>query len=144
FGRGQALTLNANLGSRRHDFTASFSEPYFLDTPLGVGFEAFNNQRSYTDFSVRKIGFDVNGTYPLNRLNIPWLGLSSRFNDPSVNLLNDEPLSFIDYFKGGLGYELLRSKLGNFDTGGQVINGGQVLIGGKLVTPRDPFAGDKA
>jgi outer membrane protein insertion porin family len=143
FGRGQALNLNANLGSRRQDFTASFNEPYFLDTPLGLGFDGFNNQRSYTDFSIRKIGFDVNGTYPLNRLDVPWLGLKSRLNDPDVNLLNDQPLSFMDYLRGGLGYELLRSKLGNFDTGGQVIDGSQVLIHNKLVTPKDPFADDK-
>ncbi|HTM10704.1 MAG TPA: outer membrane protein assembly factor BamA, partial [Verrucomicrobiae bacterium] len=144
FGRGQALNLTANLGSRRQDFVAGFTEPYFLDTPLGVSFDAFNNQRTYADFSVRKLGFDMNGTYPINRLNVPWLGLTSKLDDPS-NLLNDEPLTFIDYFKGGLGYELLRSKLGNFDTGGQVLDGGQpIVINGRLVTPHDPFASDKA
>lgn len=143
FGRGQALNLNANVGSRRQDFTTSFNEPYFLDTPLGVGFDAFNNQRTYTDFSLRKLGFDISGTYPLNRLDIPWLGINSRFNDPSLNLLNDQPLSYLDYMKGGLAYEFLRSKLGSFDTGGQVLDGGQAIVNGKLVTPKDPFADDK-
>jgi len=143
FGRGQSLNLNANVGSRRQDFNTSFNEPYFLDTPLGVGFNAFNTQRTYTDFSVRKLGFDVSGNYPLNRLDIPWLGLQSRFNEPSVNLLNDQPLSFMDYMHGGLSYELLRSQLGNFDTGGQVLDGGQAIINNKLVTPKDPFADDK-
>jgi len=143
FGRGQSVNLSADLGSRRQDFTASFNEPYFLDTPLGVGFDAFNTQRTYTDFSVRKLGFDISGTYPMNRLNIPWLGIRSHFDNPGDSLLVDQPLGFWDYLKGGFGYELLRSKLGSFDTGGEVIDGGQVIVNGKPITAHDPFAGDK-
>src|SRR5581483_11890089 len=143
FGRGQSVNLSADLGSRRQDFTASFNEPYFLDTPLGVGFDAFNNQRTYTDFSVRKLGFDISGNYPMSRLNIPWLGIRSRFDNPGDSLLIDQPLGFWDYLKGGLGYELLRSTLGSFDTGGEVIEGGQVVVNGKTMTAHDPFAGDK-
>lgn len=144
FGRGQALNLNADLGSRRQDFTASFTEPYFLDTPLGLGFDGFNNQRSYTDFSVRKLGFDINANYPMNRLDLSWLGFAkSRVLDPEPGFAYDQAPSFLDYLKAGVGYEMVRSKLGNFDTGGQVLDGGQVVINGRTITAHDPFAGDK-
>jgi outer membrane protein insertion porin family len=143
FGRGQALNLNANLGSRRQDFVTSFTEPYFLDTPVGMSFDGFNNQRTYADFSVRKIGFDLNGTYPFNRINIPWLGLTGTLNNP--DLVYDQPLTYVDYLKGGLGYELLRSQLGNFDTGGKVLDSGTVILdNGRIIHPHDPFADDKA
>ena len=79
----------------------------------------------------------------MNRLNIPWLGIRSHFDNPGDSLLVDQPLGFWDYLKGGFGYELLRSKLGSFDTGGEVIDGGQVIVNGKPITAHDPFAGDK-
>jgi outer membrane protein insertion porin family len=145
FGRGQAVNLQADLGTRRQDFVAGFTEPYLFDTPLSLGFDAFNSQRSYTDFSIRRTGFDINSTYPLNRVDIGFLGLrGSKAIDPGQGLLNDQPSSFLDYMKAGLGYELLRGKLGNFDSGGKLIDDGQVTIGGKTFTAHDPFADSKA
>jgi outer membrane protein insertion porin family len=145
FGRGQAVNLSADLGSRRQDFVAGFTEPYFLDTPMSLGFNAFNSQRTNTDFSVRRTGFDINSSYPMNRLDLSFLGLSpSRVNDPVSGFSYDQPLSFVDYAKVGAGYELLRSKLGNFNSGGKVLVGDNIDIGGgKTITAHDPFAGAK-
>jgi outer membrane protein insertion porin family len=126
FGRGQGVNLQADLGSRRQDFTAGFTEPYLFDTPVSLGFNAFNSQRSYTDFSIRRTGFDVNTSYPLNRMDLPFFGLS---RNQANELSYDQPQSFVDFAKVGLGYELVRGKLGNFSTGGQVLV--------------DPFAKDK-
>ena len=118
FGRGQGMNLQADLGSRRQDFVAGFTEPYLFDTPVSLGFNAFNSQRSYTDFSIRRTGFDVNTGYPLNRMDLPFFGLSRR---QASDLSYDQAQSFVDYTKLGLGYELVRGKLGNFDSGGKVI-----------------------
>lgn len=145
FGRGQAVNLNADLGSRRQDFNASFTEPYLFDTPLSMTFDAYNTQRTMTDFTVRKTGFDLSSSYPMNRLNLSFLGLSpGRVSDPTPGLTYDQPPSFIDFLKGGLGYELVRSQLGKFESGGQVIDGEQVTVKGKTFIAHDPFAGDKA
>jgi len=142
FGRGQALNLNADLGSRRQDSVLGFKEPYLLDTPLSLGAEAFNSQREYSDFSVRKTGFDIDTSYPLSRINLPFLGLSRR---PENDLTYDQTRSFLDYTKVGLGYELIRSKLGDIQSEDEVLDGVQVRdANGKLFTASDPFAGAKA
>ena len=144
FGRGQALNLSADLGSRRQDFIASFTEPHFLDTAVGVGFDGFNSQRRYIDFSVRKTGFDLNATYPLNRLELSFLGISPRrVDNPTPGFTYDQPASFIDFMRGGLGYELVRGQLGSFNAGGKVVDGKKVTVDGETFTAHDPFAKDK-
>ncbi len=149
FGRGQSVNLNADLGSRRQDFVASFTEPYFLDTPLSMSFNGFNTQRQMTDFSVRKTGLELSTSYPMNRLNLSILGLSpGRANDPTPGFGYDQPLSFIDFLKGGVGYDLVRSQLGKFNAGGDVLDGQTVTIinngHSNTFTAHDPFAKDKA
>ncbi|MGH7767592.1 MAG: outer membrane protein assembly factor BamA, partial [Candidatus Binatia bacterium] len=142
FGRGQALNLNADLGSRRQDFVLGFKEPYLLDTPLSLGVEAFNSQRDYSDFSVRRTGFDIDTSYPLRRLNVPFLGLSRR---PENDLTYDQPHSFLDFTRVGLGYELIQSELGDFQSGEDKVLTGVPIRGanGKLFIARDPFADAK-
>ncbi|HEY3302856.1 MAG TPA: outer membrane protein assembly factor BamA [Candidatus Binatia bacterium] len=141
FGRGQAVNLNADLGTRRQDFVLGFKEPYLLDTPLSLGVEAFNSQRDYSDFSVRRTGFDIDTSYPLRRMNIPFLGLSRR---PEDDLTYDQPHSFLDFTKVGIGYELIQSRLGDFQSEDRVLTGVPVRDeNGKLFTARDPFADAK-
>jgi outer membrane protein insertion porin family len=141
FGRGQGVNLNADLGSKRQDFIAGFTEPYLFDTPVSLGFDAFNSQRTFSDFSVRRTGFDINTGYPLNRFDLPFLGLTRR---QANDLSYDQPQSFVDFTKLGLGYELLRSKLGDFkDTEGQIVDGRLVTENGKKFIARDPFASAK-
>jgi outer membrane protein insertion porin family len=140
FGRGQGVNLQADLGSTRQDFVAGFTEPYLFDTPVSLGFDAFNSQRSYTDFSIRRTGFDVNTGYPLNRMDLPFFGLSRR---QANDLSYDQPQSFVDYAKVGLGYELVRGKLGNFDSNGEITDGRLVTENGKQFIAHDPYASAK-
>ena len=51
FGRGQRLALNADIGSIRRNFTLSFTEPYFLDTDILLGVEAFSWRLLFIDFT---------------------------------------------------------------------------------------------
>jgi outer membrane protein insertion porin family len=70
FGRGQALVFNADFGSIRRNISLSFTEPYFLDTPLTVGVDLFNWQLEFDQFTRGGTGGGIRTLYPF-----PALGL---------------------------------------------------------------------
>ena len=51
FGRGQQLKVPGIIGSISHRFRASFTEPYLFDRPLGLGIDAFNWEREYSEYT---------------------------------------------------------------------------------------------
>lgn len=70
FGRGQAAVLNLDFGSIRRNLILSFTEPYFLDTELTLGFDLFNWELFFDEFARGGTGGSVRLLYPL-----PALGL---------------------------------------------------------------------
>ena len=70
FGRGQAVVLNADFGSIRRNISLSFTEPYFLDTPLTLGIDAFNWKLDFDEFTRGGTGGGIRTLYPF-----PALGL---------------------------------------------------------------------
>ncbi|MEO8601027.1 MAG: outer membrane protein assembly factor BamA [bacterium] len=70
FGRGQSVVLNADFGSVRRNLSLSFTEPYFLDTPLTLGIDAFNWQLQFDEFTRGGTGAGIRTLYPF-----PALGL---------------------------------------------------------------------
>ncbi len=67
FGRAQVLSLNAEIGGTRNNFSLSFTEPWTFDIPLSTGFDVFLTQREYTDFSRNAIGGSVRFGYEIFR-----------------------------------------------------------------------------
>lgn len=70
FGRGQALVLNADFGSIRRNISLSFTEPYFLDTPLTLGIDAFNWQLDFDQFTRGGTGGGIRTLYPFAALGL--------------------------------------------------------------------------
>ncbi|MFN8642163.1 MAG: outer membrane protein assembly factor BamA [Candidatus Binatia bacterium] len=70
FGRGQSIVFNADFGSIRRNISLSFTEPYFLDTPLTLGIDAFNWKLDFTQFTRGGTGGGIRTLYPF-----PALGL---------------------------------------------------------------------
>ena len=70
FGRGQAVVLNADFGTIRRNISLSFTEPYFLDTPLTLGIDAFNWKLDFDEFTRGGTGGGIRTLYPF-----PALGL---------------------------------------------------------------------
>jgi outer membrane protein insertion porin family len=68
FGRGQRLVLSGDVGSIRRNIILSFTEPYFLETPLTVGLDAFSWQLAYEDFDRSGTGMGTRFTYPVTAL----------------------------------------------------------------------------
>lgn len=56
FGRAQVLSLNAEVGGTRQNFSLSFTEPWLFDIPLSAGFDVFKTQRIYEDFTRESVG----------------------------------------------------------------------------------------
>ncbi len=60
-GGGQKLRLRAQLGFKRQDYELSFTEPWFLDRKLSLGFDLFDHESSYlsTEFTEQQAGGDL-------------------------------------------------------------------------------------
>jgi outer membrane protein insertion porin family len=67
FGRGQVLSLNAEIGGTRQNFSLSFTEPWLFDIPLSAGFDVFNTERIYQDFTRGSLGGALRFGYELRQ-----------------------------------------------------------------------------
>jgi outer membrane protein insertion porin family len=65
FGRGQQLKVQGILGAISKRFRASFTEPYLFDRPLAFGVDAFDWERSYSEYTRKSKGGDLRLSHPL-------------------------------------------------------------------------------
>lgn len=72
-GRGQRVSLNADFGSIRQNFSLSFTEPYLFDSELSLGVEAFNWRLEFDEFTRGGTGGAIRFFYPLTALGYPTL-----------------------------------------------------------------------
>jgi len=83
FGLGYSGSLRANLGGEATDFRLSLTDPYFLDYPYSVGFDAYiENVEYFDDYNYDVKGFNIrvgkeltpiwrlDGMYKLEDINI--------------------------------------------------------------------------
>ncbi|MGD0075455.1 MAG: outer membrane protein assembly factor BamA [Candidatus Binataceae bacterium] len=87
FGGGQAISMDAQIGFLFQNYTLSYTEPYFLDMPLNVGFDLFDWKLYLFSFNQSSAGFAIRSSYPLVDLGLRQIG----------------PLSLADV-SAGLGY----------------------------------------
>ncbi|HYM80107.1 MAG TPA: outer membrane protein assembly factor BamA [Candidatus Limnocylindria bacterium] len=66
-GNGQSVALHLERGARRSDYSLSFTEPWFRDTPTLLGFSLFNTERQRDLFDEKRRGGSVRVGRPL-----PW------------------------------------------------------------------------
>jgi outer membrane protein insertion porin family len=97
-GRGQQLTIGGSIGTQYRNTVLSFTDPYFMDTPLTLGLDLFDWRFAYEDFDRSGVGGGVRTFYPLTAL-----GLYSLWGLP------------LDDVRLGLQYQLEQSKISNFD-----------------------------
>ena len=65
FGRGQALSLKAELGGRTQALSLSFTEPWLFDIPLSAGFDFYNWGYEYDTYTKQSLGGNLRGSYPV-------------------------------------------------------------------------------
>jgi outer membrane protein insertion porin family len=65
FGRGQEAFLRFRIGSQSRLGLVGFTEPYLFDIPLRAGFDVYDREREYDDFTEERLGGDIRASYPL-------------------------------------------------------------------------------
>ncbi len=121
-GLGETLSLESQLGTRLRDVSFGFTEPYFLDRPLQLGFvvylRRFNfdqgreasilagadliplyNQlgsQNLLNYTQNSHGFSVSASYPLRR-SFARLGLTYGYDISTVKTLTDAATSYFQY-----------------------------------------------
>ncbi len=65
FGRGQILSLTANIGSRTANYDLSFTEPWLFDIPLWSKFDIWNMARQYDTYDMDSKGGGFTFGYPI-------------------------------------------------------------------------------
>ncbi len=65
-GLGLNLHLAASLGSDSTNFNVGILDPYFMDRHMALGFDAYNNDREWDDYSEKTVGGDVKLGIPIN------------------------------------------------------------------------------
>ncbi|MCA9564515.1 MAG: outer membrane protein assembly factor BamA, partial [Myxococcales bacterium] len=71
FGRGQRLQFQASLSALRTIFSLGFQEPYLFGSKWQFGFELFNREVLFTDFTRTSLGGSVTVGYPFTDINLP-------------------------------------------------------------------------
>ena len=74
FGGGESMILNAQIGFLFQNYSISYTEPWFLDIPLAVGMQLFDNKTYLLSFNQSSAGFSLTTTYPLTELGFKKLG----------------------------------------------------------------------
>jgi outer membrane protein insertion porin family len=115
-GFGETLTLEANVGNRERNFTFGFTEPYFRDRPITLGFTVFTRYFNYNEavqtaqalnlssvsalnasqsflnglqnYSQNTTGFTVSSSYPLRR-SFKRISLTYSFDVSSIKVYSD-------------------------------------------------------
>ncbi len=88
FGGGEAVLLSAQIGFLFQNYTASYTEPWFLDIPLAVSLSIFSSKTDLFTFHQNAAGGAINSSYPLVELGFKNIG----------------PFSLRD-IRAGLGYQ---------------------------------------
>ena len=64
-GRGQTVNFKGMFGAETARFSLGFFEPYFMDTRLSMGIDAYNWRQEYTDYTKKSTGGSLRFGYPL-------------------------------------------------------------------------------
>jgi len=74
FGGGEAVLLSAQVGFLFQNYTASYTEPWFLDIPLAVSLSVFDSKTDLFTFHQNAAGGAINTSYPLVELGFKNIG----------------------------------------------------------------------
>ena len=84
FGRGQQLSAQGVLGQLARRYRLSFTEPYLFDRPLSLGIDAYNWERSFTEYNRQSAGGSLRLGHPL-RWEYTTLLWSYRYENTNLN-----------------------------------------------------------
>jgi outer membrane protein insertion porin family len=74
FGGGESAAFSAEIGFLFENLSISYTEPWFLDMPLAVSLQGFDNKLYLFSFDQSEVGFLLNTGYPLADLGLRKIG----------------------------------------------------------------------
>lgn len=91
FGKGQQLSLMAQLGGSSSYYDISFTEPWFRDTRTSVGFDLFKVEREYEEFDRDSNGFNLRTGFPFDKYyDYTRLFLTYRYESADVKIVDED------------------------------------------------------
>jgi len=63
-GRGWEVSARVRAGAKTQQGIISFTEPWFLDRPLAVGFDIYDTIRQYDEFKLDSLGLTLRASHP--------------------------------------------------------------------------------
>lgn len=118
-GTGDSISVALQTGTRSQTYSFSYTKPYFMDTPMSLGFSVFRTgldfdtfiatgglispDDSLTLFDQTSTGFNVSASYPLSR----WSRVGLRYGFSSIRIgdiaegFEDAALSQLVFFTPG-------------------------------------------
>lgn len=99
-GKGQTLNLRADVSSTSTKYTLSFTEPYLFDRPLSAGFDIYDWDREYDDYTKKSTGGSVRFGYPVWDYTRAYLSYGIEMFDVTVDegkeqLVNEDILAMV-------------------------------------------------
>ena len=118
FGRGQSITGNFALGTKRQDYVMHYNDPYFNDTKMSLGVDGYNTTYKYTEYTQKQLGFGMGTSYPFKEISIPFIREAPK-NNPlgSDDLASVRAPDIWDYMRGGLAYNFTKQNISNVQNG---------------------------
>ncbi|HEY7138777.1 MAG TPA: outer membrane protein assembly factor BamA [Methylomirabilota bacterium] len=92
FGRGQEVFLRFRIGSVSRLGLVGFTEPYLFDIPLRAGFDIYDREREYEDFTEERLGGDIRASYPITE----FITLSGVYRLENVDITDVSPTASQD------------------------------------------------
>ncbi len=115
-GLGETLSLQANLGNVNRQFLFGFTQPYFRNRPLNLGFQLFNQK---SDYNAAKNYATTTGQSA--NVTTQQASLLQNYNNSStgLNFSVGYPLPRHNFQRLGFTYSLTRSSITAFSTASQ-------------------------
>jgi len=114
-GLGETLSLQANIGNVQRQFQFGFTQPYFRNRPLNIGFQLFNTK---SDYNAAK-NYQTSGVAA--NLSAAQQSLVQNYNNQSIglNYSMSYPLPHRNFQRVGFTYSLTKSSITAFSSASQ-------------------------
>lgn len=134
-GKAQVLNLNAKISERETNYTAGFSEPFFMERDVYASFNVFNNKHDYkeSNYELKREGFSFSTSFNLSEYfnqSVSY-NLEERVIDPdagaSASIVAEKGKTSISQISSALTYNTLDNNQNPSE--GLNISGGSTLAG---------------
>lgn len=138
-GNGQQLALHVERGGRREDYSLSFTEPWFHDSPTLLGFSAYSTTANLSEYDQRRRGGSARIGRPLpwpdySRGSISYTLENVRINNVRDSLLLTGVKIGVDQLTSSFETNFLRNSTDNpfYPTKGTRLTANEDFTGGPL------------